>query len=183
MEKQPEIWKEIKNWNGKYLISNHGRLKSIGGRSKKLNPNGEISCGAKDIFGYRIATLRRPPKIRSMIRIHTLVGEEFIEKPQSEIKLCINHKDGNKANNYFENLEWITGAENVKHAVRTGLFNIKGEKHPSAKLTEKQVIQMRLMRKTLGTSHQKLSELFGITRRQVGDVLRGVNWGWLHEGL
>lgn len=177
-----EIWADIPEWEGKYQISNYGRFKSIGGRSKKLNPDGEITYGAKDIFGYRVATLRRPPKTRMMIRIHTLVGNAFVLKKESKLKLCINHKDGNKSNNHFENLEWITSAENIKHAVDTGLFNIKGENHPSVKLTKEKVIQMRELRKK-GLTHQAIADMFGICRRQAGDVIKGINWGWLQDGL
>lgn len=182
MIKQPEIWKDVEGWEGKYFISNHGRFKSIGGKYRKQKPNGDITFGAKDIFGYRIATLRRPPKIRIMIRIHTLVGNAFIKKKESLIKLCINHKDGNKENNYYENLEWITSAENIKHAVDTGLMDLKGEKHWNSKLTKQKVIEMRELRK-MGMTYQSIANQFSVERRQASDVIRGVNWGWLHEGL
>jgi len=182
MKKQPEIWKYITGWEGKYMISNHGRLKSIGGKYKKSKPDGYITFGCVDMSGYHVVVLRRP-NFQERFRIHTLVGTYFVNKPESEIKLCINHKDGIKRNNYFENLEWITLKENCAHAIKIGLHDIKGEKHHNAKLTKEKVIKMRFMRKTLGLTHKKLGELFGIDRRQVGDVLRGVNWGWLQEGL
>lgn len=179
---QDEIWKDVKGWNGKYLISNHGRFKSIGGKYKKSLPDGYISTGAKGYAGYKSVTMRDHGRL-FQVRIHTLVGEHFIEKPESDVRLCINHKDGNKTNNHFENLEWVTGADNVRHAVRTGLFNIKGEKHPHAKLTCEKVIEMRRLRNDEKWTHQKIADTFGVNRRQAGDVINGVNWGWLKEGL
>lgn len=45
---------------------------------------------------------------------HRLVAELFLDKKE----LCdeINHIDGNKQNNSVENLEWVTGSENMLHA-------------------------------------------------------------------
>jgi hypothetical protein len=37
--------------------------------------------------------------------------------------LQVNHIDGNKNNNSFENLEWVINAENMAHARKTGLFS------------------------------------------------------------
>lgn len=51
--------------------------------------------------------------------IHRLVAEAFCENPHS--KPMVNHKDGNKLNNHFSNLEWVTKGENQAHAFRTGL--------------------------------------------------------------
>lgn len=76
----------------------------------------------------------------------------------------------------------MTVGDNVKHAVTTGLFNIKGTKHHHAKLNEQQVIEMRLLRNQ-GMTYQKIAEMFGVCRRQASDVVRGINWGWLKDGL
>lgn len=177
-----EIWKDVTGWEGKYQISNQGRFKSIGGKYTKKFPDGYITLGAIGYGGYRTLALRRPGFL-FQVRVHTLVAEHFCVKPESTEKLFVNHLDGNKLNNNDWNLEWCTPGENVKHAVRTGLFDIKGEKHPHAKLTNEKVIEMRMLRNKFGLTHQRIADMFGINRRQAGDVINGVNWGWLKDGL
>lgn len=176
-----EIWKPINEWSGKYWISNLGRFKSIGGKYTIKHPNGYITKGCLEkSTGYRSITLRRPGYFEKN-RIHVLVAEHFLIKP--EIKnACVNHIDGIKENNNVINLEWITLGENVKHAVKTGLMDLKGEKHPHVKLTEEYVIDMRRMRRA-GITHEVIGRIFGVDRRQAGDVINGVNWGWLRYGL
>jgi len=51
--------------------------------------------------------------------IHRLVAETFIPNPYK--KPCINHIDGDKANNHVSNLEWVTYQENTIHSYKTGL--------------------------------------------------------------
>jgi hypothetical protein len=52
--------------------------------------------------------------------IHSLVAIAFILNPEN--KKYINHKDGNKQNNYYSNLEWSTFSENMIHAYEYGLI-------------------------------------------------------------
>lgn len=57
-------------------------------------------------------------------KVHRLVGMLFLDCPKNYDKLQINHKDGNKDNNQYTNLEWCTSFENNKHARVNGLNDI-----------------------------------------------------------
>lgn len=64
-------------------------------------------------------------------KIHRIVAQLFVEKPErhkdkSFDELQVNHKDGNKINNDYRNLEWVTNAENAKHAWDIGLSTATG---------------------------------------------------------
>lgn len=69
--------------------------------------------------GYRQVALSTNGRAKTF-KVHRLIAKTFI--PNLNSKPDVNHKDGNKANNYVGNLEWCTELENVQHAVRTGLF-------------------------------------------------------------
>ena len=69
--------------------------------------------------------------------VHILVAENFLKR-KDENKNIINHKDGNKQNCYYKNLEWCTYSENNQHAYDNHL-KPRGSKFYNAKLTEKDV--------------------------------------------
>jgi hypothetical protein len=51
------------------------------------------------------------------VGVHRLVALAFYGKPRNS-KMVVNHKDGNKANNTPDNLEWVTSSENELHSHR-----------------------------------------------------------------
>jgi len=61
--------------------------------------------------------------------VHRLVAEVWIGNLENLPE--VNHKDGNKLNNSFQNLEWVDRKLNVEHAISHKLlwnFPKKGEK-------------------------------------------------------
>ena len=96
-----EIWKEIKDYEGLYWISNLGHVKNR--HNKILIP--EIRNG------YYSVSLCKYGK-KHNIRIHRLVAEAFIPNPK-ELPM-INHIDENKLNNAADNLEWCTNQGNME---------------------------------------------------------------------
>ena len=72
--------------------------------------------------GYLLVTLVNQGKRKNQF-IHRLLAQAFIDNPHG--KPQVNHIDGNKQNNALTNLEWVTAAENSRHAVATGLCDAR----------------------------------------------------------
>lgn len=73
--------------------------------------------------GYQHIVLRVNGESRDYY-LHRLVATAYVPNPDNLPE--VNHKDGNKENNCFDNLEWVTSSENKKHAVRAGIKKEKG---------------------------------------------------------
>lgn len=98
-----EIWVTIKDFPD-YEISSWGRIR---------NKKGEILTPYKNHKGYLKIGLRQDGADHKK-RIHRLVAETFLPNPNNLPE--VNHKDGNKENNSFTNLEWVSGEQNRAHA-------------------------------------------------------------------
>ena len=94
-----EEFRDIKGYEGKYQISNFGRVKSLKyGKERIRNV-------CKDRHGYLTINLYKEGKVKNF-RVHRLVAEAFISNPNNYP--CVNHKDENPTNNYVDNLERCT---------------------------------------------------------------------------
>ena len=116
-----EIWKDIKNYEGLYQISNFGKVKRL--KHKRYDRNQileerelKIVCPKKDWYPYLSLCKNGEYKNHS---IHRLVAETFIPNPNHYP--CINHINGLKKDNRIENLEWCSYTHNNKEAYRLGL--------------------------------------------------------------
>lgn len=82
----------------------------IGARGKPLKPDLN-SCG------YKRVSLSKEGNVTRRF-VHQIVAEHYHKKPKH--KCVVNHIDGDKSNNHFENLEWVTPSQNVKDGFNRG---------------------------------------------------------------
>ena len=177
MKERKEFWKIIEGFPD-YLISNKGNLKSV----KTLK---DVKLFTKD-DGYVSYTLRLDNKGYYKY-IHRLVAEAFVPNPNN--KGQVNHKNGIKGDNRAENLEWVTPAENIRHAIETGLLkykkkekDIKNSKHSKGEdangslLNPEKVIKIRVLHETGEYKQIELAEMFGVNHRTINDVIKRRQW-------
>jgi len=173
-----EKWIWIKGYEGLYKISNQGRIKSFNyNNNNKINwkrKTGKIRKSNKTTYGYSVITLSKIG-VNKTFSLSRLVAKHYILNQEN--KPQINHKDGNKENNCYKNLEWVTPSENQLHRYRV-LFkkSLSGEKHPMAKLTWNEVIKIRTMYKDNKYSYSKLAKLFHIKPVTVFDIIKFKHW-------
>ena len=112
-----EIWKDKKDYEGLYQVSNCGRAKSLDryikgkGHSLKFK-KGRILKPMKDNNGYLKVRLCNGEKSKTF-NLHRLVAELFIPNPNNYKE--VNHKDENKTNNVVTNLEWCDRKYNMTY--------------------------------------------------------------------
>lgn len=109
-----EIWRDVVGYEGLYLISNMGRVRSLITNGWTKGKNGILSPGTTR-KGYSMVVLSKEGKPTSKA-IHRLVAEAFIPNPLNLPQ--INHKDENKKNNKVENLEWCDAKYNTNYGGR-----------------------------------------------------------------
>jgi hypothetical protein len=174
MENQEEIWRDIKDYEGLYQVSNLGRVRSVprilqnGMRKKGMIINPHIRSNYVYIGLYD----RVSKKNKSQI-VHRIVAQTFITNPLN--KEQVNHINGIKTDNRVENLEWVTQQENMRHAFKTGLINNSGESSGRAKLTNKQVFAIRKMASN-GIKQCEIAIKFGVHTNTICGIVHRIIW-------
>lgn len=122
-----EVWKDIAGFEGRYQVSDQGRVRSLAFKQRYLLRTGveafrltkpRILSQQLINSGYYIVHLHLD-NVRKAGTVHRLVAQAFVEGHADD--MVVNHKDGDKTNNAATNLEYITYSENHAHAVEMGL--------------------------------------------------------------
>lgn len=172
-----ETWRAVLGWEGLYEVSSFGNVRSV-----KTSPyrTGRILSPKLDRYGYPSVLLFKVGK-KSYRSVHQLVCEAF-HGPRPE-KHQVNHIDGIKKNNHQENLEWVTGSRNYRHAIAMGLMRrtrdralLRGEKHQKVKsgFGEDEV---RKIRATTDRSELRaIAEKFGMKYNSLWNIKSRLTW-------
>ncbi len=117
-----EIYKNVVGYEGKYEVSSFGNIKALAytqicgnPKNNKKSPilrHEKILRPVMGNTGYLKIGLTINGKLK-IISVHRIVAIAFHEN--KEQKPYVNHKDGNRLNNYAYNLEWCTAQENTRH--------------------------------------------------------------------
>lgn len=152
VDERTEIWRCVQD-SPDYYVSNQGRVKH----------NGRILSGSLHQDGYIFVTMhgRQHP-------LHRLIATVFC-------KTCpgcneVNHIDGNKQNNFYTNLEWVTRSQNQKHAVDNGL-QPKGLSTYKGKFTYEQREQIKQEWDSGKYSRRELAKKYGVSHTCINDII------------
>lgn len=168
-----EVWKDIDSYEGFYQVSNMGNV-------RRIAPGYSVTIGAElsptpNHDGYLQVNLSKY-SIQKVKAIHRLVARAFLgPKPPG---LEINHKNGIKADNRPDNLEYVTHAENMHHAKAIGAFDNhpKGSKHRGSVLTEALVLEMRTKYRN-GQPIASIAREYNLVDGTARKAITGETWG------
>lgn len=177
-----EIWKDIKDYEGLYQVSNLGNVKALdriikdSTRERTQRLKSHILKPTDNGRGYQIVSLNKNGRKNKYV--HRLVAETFIDNPDN--KKEVNHKDLNKKNNCVENLEWVTQIENKAHYRKTDSYTemifekiIRNRKKYSKRLNKykKQIINSYKQGETI----EEINIKTGISKEKISSLLQENN--------
>lgn len=137
-----EEWRPIEGFDGRYEVSNYGRVKSL----IRMGPDRDDNLGEEYCHlltprlintGYYSVCLCRDKKCKNYT-VHRLVAAAFLGKlGKNDV---INHLDSNRTNNHVSNLEVTTMKGNTQHALKKGRLGRTFPLKPFAVLKDGQVV-------------------------------------------
>ncbi len=143
-------------------------------RIKKIDNEGNIYS----VRGIMKGTLRKDGYIQVIMDkgkcdlAHRVIAKALIPNPLN--KPCINHKDGNRANNHPSNLEWCTYLENEKHAKKMWGKG-RGEKNGMARFKRQDIAVMRVLFQ-LGYTLTELSHEYSCSSSRIHNIISRKSW-------
>lgn len=158
-----EEWRPVVGFEGKYEVSNMGRVKSlVWGREYVLKPS-------RHSQGYVTVS---PGGHRHQL-IHRVVAQAFLGPIPDGME--VNHIDGDKQNNRADNLEYVTRRGNTLHAAELGLMRRKGEDNPAAKASNAQMKAAYALVAS-GVHAADAAEKVGVSLHSLRNMLTGSKW-------
>lgn len=123
--------------------------------------------------GYALVTITLSSGVYKKYRVHRLVAETYLGIPDKVYD--VHHKDHNKLNNHYSNLEWCDRAHNIREAVDCGVNPSKGETHPHSVYTEGNIREVcKLISE--GLRNCDIEVITGVGRDTISKLRYGEIW-------
>lgn len=158
---QIEEWKDIPDAPG-YKISSYGNL--IGRKKRSYKPS----------FNSKGYPCIRIPMLNISAAVHRVVALLWLGPPPFD-NAQVNHKDGNKMNNHYSNLEYVTCKENINHAIKNGLRSATINLKSNSMFTRSQVLAIKDAINA-GHGNQPISKYFKCDHSTISKIRRGAHY-------
>ena len=110
---------------------------------------------------------------RKMFRVAGLVVREFKgNPPEAMCDPTVDHADGNKTNNHISNLRWMERVENSASRKNRPI----GTKNASAKLSEKDVAEIKQLLFQDRLSLREIGDRYGVKRSTIFSIKKQKTW-------
>lgn len=119
-----EVWRDVKGYEGLYMVSSYGRVKSLPKYNIKDERIMKQTVNTRD--GRMSVMLCKSPADHKRFNVHRLVALAFVDNPFGYEE--VNHKDEDPQNNCADNLEWCTRKYNMNYGTTPKRLNIKNMK-------------------------------------------------------
>lgn len=147
-----EVWKDCKGYEGRYQVSNIGRVWSVLSQ-RNMKP-------WLDSWGYPTLQLVAENGKRKTEKVHRLVALAFLDNPQGLPQ--VNHKNEQKDDNRVENLEWCDGKYNSNYGTRNERIGKSAQKRVYC-------VELNRVFESIGEAQREL----GINGNHIGEVCQG----------
>ena len=116
-----EEWLDVDGYEGLYQVSNTGKVKTLERKrrdeKKEYRVREKILSLPLNAYGYPVVSLHKDGVART-VTVHRLVAAAFLPNPDG--KRCVDHINGDRADNRVENLRWVSHRENTRHMFELG---------------------------------------------------------------
>jgi hypothetical protein len=167
MELNKEIWRAVVEYEGKYEVSNMGRIRSLYDNHGNLRVSPRILKLSKKTHSNHLQTFLYDDKGRKQTKqVHRLMLEAFVGPCPDGMES--SHLNNIASDNRLENLRWETRQENMGRFDRSKCSNTK--------LNKQKILEIRRLRKDKGYLNREIGAIYNVSAGAISNICNRKSW-------